>query len=154
MKVIMTNTTKAITSILIILMLVVGCANNGRLHLPAMDGDLEKIRSEINNGMDVDSSDSAGRTALMYAVFSNRIEVMEYLIGHGANVDTMDDVGSTALIYAAGIGHMDALKLLLKNNAATEIKNNKKQTALDVAMELNREEIIKQLLKHYDQPID
>jgi len=52
----------------------------------------------IDAGADVNSQDSYGVSALMYAAISGSVEIMEKLIEDGADVNTKDQDGRTALI--------------------------------------------------------
>jgi hypothetical protein len=67
-----------VVAVLLMPLVMVGCgAMNKNLHLPASEGDLDKVRMEIEGGRKVDTKDAAGQTALMYAAETGRIEVIE-----------------------------------------------------------------------------
>ena len=64
------------TSILLIFLLV-SCAMNTSLDIPAGSGELVKVKAEINSRTDVNSKDAAEQIALMYASEQGRMEVFD-----------------------------------------------------------------------------
>jgi formylglycine-generating enzyme required for sulfatase activity len=67
----------------------------------AQNGDLRAVRVLINRGVNLDTQDDIGVTALMAASEKGHIEVMQELISAGANVNVESNSGSTALIEAS-----------------------------------------------------
>ena len=65
----------------------------------------------------VDSTDSTGRTPLLYAAASGEWSVCRPLLHKGANVDSTDSTGRTPLSYAAAGRNADICKLLLDKGA-------------------------------------
>jgi len=139
----MKKITYAITNILLAFAFV-GCSAS--LHTSAENGDLEKVKSEISKGIDVDYRDADGKTALIYASTANKTKVMEYLLEHGADINATTQFNETALFWATAFGHVDAVRLLLNKNADTQIINNDHKTALDLSRDLNKEEIERMLI--------
>lgn len=72
-------------------------------------------------------------TALMAAVMSDKIVILEKLISLNADVNQIDLQGKTALIYAVLFNKNESVKLLLKAGAKTNLKGNDDKTALDFA---------------------
>lgn len=73
--------------------------------------DMKLIRKCIEL-FDIEAKDIGGRTALMYAVFHLRMDIIKLLIKHGANIKAKSDSGWTALRCANWSGRTDIIKLL------------------------------------------
>ena len=78
-----------------------------------------------------DEKDSKGRTALMEAVVSCQVYVINLLIVNGANINAQDDEGCTCLMRAAYAGNSDLYDMLVRAGADENIKDNKGKTAAD-----------------------
>ena len=76
-----------ISALFLVALLAAGCASNKSFHIPAGKGDLEKVKTEVEGGRDIDSMDAAGQTALMYAAENGQMDVVRYLISNGADVN-------------------------------------------------------------------
>ncbi|MCP4981490.1 MAG: hypothetical protein GY935_13460 [Gammaproteobacteria bacterium] len=135
---------------LFIPILIASCAMNERLHLPASAGDMDKVRTEIEGGRDVDSKDAAGQTALMYAAENGRIEVVKYLVSKGADVDAIaGGFGrGTALIYAASTNRLEVISYLIKSGADVNAVTKHNETALVWATAKGHLEAAKLLLEN------
>ena len=86
-----------------------------RLHkvtLGIIAQDLEQALLEP--GVDVDKTDSEGKTALLWATRRNDAKAMDHLIRVGASVNKADDQGQTPLMFAKSL---PCLKLLLEAGA-------------------------------------
>lgn len=79
------------------------------LFLAAMNGKEERVITLLNQGVDVNSKNGSGRTALMAACFSGNLRSVKTLLAYGADVNAADSAGSTAL--------MDALILVMKKSS-------------------------------------
>ena len=117
---------------LLAILFLFGCAMNKDLHIPAGQGDLTKVRAEIDSGKDVNSKDAAGQTALMYASEMGQLEVVKYLVESGADVNVQSTYdGKSALIWASINDQIAVMEYLLKHgadvNATTKYHN---ETAL------------------------
>ncbi|MAD23416.1 MAG: hypothetical protein CMO44_04480, partial [Verrucomicrobiales bacterium] len=75
------------------------CLYAAPIHDAAQTGDLEKIKSLVNSGVDVDSKTPWGGTPLRIAVDSNKAEAIDLLISLGANLDSVSE-GITPLLLA------------------------------------------------------
>ena len=86
--------------------------------------DLDKIRSCIAGGVDVNAKDNHGWTALLYAVYYGNTEIEKLLISAGADVNARDNNGSTALIWAATnrSTEIEIIKLLIAAGADVNVK--------------------------------
>lgn len=96
-----------------------------QLHAAASRGDLEGIAFALKVGSDVNSRNSAGQTALVFALdrakaFSRQcgpkvtLEVVEALLDAGADLEATDGLATTAIHHAVGIPDPEFLCLLLE----------------------------------------
>ena len=65
-----------------------------------LSSDADEARDLIARGVNIDEQDGDGCTALMYAVATNRVEIVQELIRVGAALDVQTNDGDTALQYA------------------------------------------------------
>ncbi len=56
----------------------------------------------ITKGANVNSQNESGKTALMLAAFSGKINVIKELVNNGAAYDLKDNSGCTVMHYAVG----------------------------------------------------
>ena len=72
-------------------------------------------------------------SALMAAVMSGNIQIVEKLIAVKADLNQFDSQGKTALIYAVFFNKNDIAKLLIAVGADKNLKDSDGKTALDFA---------------------
>ena len=87
------------------------------LHEAAAEGDIEKVKSLISGGADVNAKDDSGGTPLHNAVIFTQKDVIELLIAKGADVNAKDNQGRTALWWAKQQENDEITALLLKHGA-------------------------------------
>ncbi|MBO0999769.1 ankyrin repeat domain-containing protein [Bacillus sp. SD075] len=109
--------------------------------------ETERIRSLIEQGADIDTQDSEGRTATMIATYNNDVETAKILLEEGADVNIQDDMKNSPFLYAGAEGYLDILKLAIEAGADPSITNRYGGTALIPASEHGYVEVIKELLK-------
>ena len=66
----------------------------------AETGDIEAIRTALENGANVNTSDEHDRSVLLKAAKHGHYEVVNYLIEQKADVNSRDNRGTTALYWA------------------------------------------------------
>ncbi len=88
------------------------------IHEAAAAGDIEKIKSLISGGADVNAKDDKGNAPIHYAVLLANKDVIELLIDSGADVNLKDDQGHTALWWAKELKNNELVELLLKHGAS------------------------------------
>ena len=109
--------------------------------------DFDKLKQLLDSGVDINTQDSQGRTALMMSLVpnfrndnvfnllntsaeNNDEKITQFLIENGADVNVQNNRGDTALIFAIELSNKNAAKLLIEKGANVNITNNKKENAL------------------------
>ncbi len=83
----------------------------------AKEGDLAVLELFLKGGMDVETRDRSGATALMYAASNGHVEATSLLIEEGAHVNAQDHLGRRALDYATVHPESGAFKILASEGA-------------------------------------
>lgn len=90
----------------------------------------------------INSVDSLGNNALIYAIKDNNYEMTKYLIDKGAEVNSSNNNEETPLILAIKNQNVKIIDLLIKNNADLKYENSNGKTLLDYAKEQEKEEVV------------
>ncbi|KAK4745110.1 hypothetical protein SAY87_011422 [Trapa incisa] len=83
----------------------------------ACTGDARGVEELLNHGVDVNSIDLDGRTALHIAACEGHVEVVELLLSKKANIDAHDRWGSTAVADAKYYGNEEVYNILKSHGA-------------------------------------
>jgi ankyrin repeat protein len=89
------------------------------------DNDLEALKNEIKNGMDVNIQNKYGWTPLHVAIRRDRRDMVTYLLEQGADIDKVDGVGWTPLMEAVMDDMPELCAFLLEKGADVSIKNKR-----------------------------
>ncbi len=113
----------------------------------AKESDIEKIKELIKQDIDINTCDSRGYTAMLWAAQKGNIDIVNLLIKNGANIEAKHEAsrGYTPLIVAAINNHIEVAKMLIEHGANINSKNNNGNTALSVANEKGHTEIVELL---------
>ena len=104
------------------------------LMLSAQYGDIERIKSLLQQGALIDEEDFEGCTAFSYAVINNQFDIASLLIFAGANINHKDKNNSTVLITLSCITiKTNRIKFLLDHDVDTEIEDSLGDTPLEIA---------------------
>lgn len=88
------------------------------LHEAARLGDLAKVRSLVEGGVDPNAKSRYGATALSFASDKGHIQVVRYLLDKGAEINVSDSFyRATPLSWAISNDHRDVALLLLSKGA-------------------------------------
>lgn len=108
--------------------------------------DIEHVKELLQEEVDMNTTDSEGRTAAMIATYNNDIEIVKLLIDAGADVNIQDNMENNPFLYAGAEGYLDILKLTIEAGADPTITNRYGGTALIPAAEHGYVDVIKELL--------
>src|SRR4029079_15754868 len=77
-------------------------------------GDLESVRQLIGRGVDVDSRDAQGRTAVTAAVYADDLQLVQALIDAWGDGDIQDEMRANALLATGEPGNVEILRAVLR----------------------------------------
>ena len=127
------------------------------LHITAMFGRQDITEFLLENGENVNASESFGNTPLHYAVQYYDIELVKILIQNGANVNAKDNALLTPLFHAllrvVNLQEMidfDMAKLLIDEGALLNTKDIDGYTLFETVLEEDNDNILalKMLMYH------
>jgi ankyrin repeat protein len=104
--------------------------DDAKLLAAAAAGDKEAVTSRLAKKVRVDSRDTHGRSALMYAAWSGYEDICARLVAAGADVHLEDAEGHNALDYAAGRGLLRTVEALLNYAHAKDDRQYKEYASL------------------------
>ena len=111
----------------------------------AIAGDTNKVKNQIDAGVDVNYIDSWGLSALSGAASKGFTEIVDLLLEAGADVNIAIPMETTLLIFSVRYDNPDIVKSLINAGADLNAKNSEGMTALSLAKEKGYKEIIKLL---------
>jgi ankyrin repeat protein/tRNA A-37 threonylcarbamoyl transferase component Bud32 len=117
------------------------------LHRASAAGKVDKVRSLLGSGTDVNAKDNGMETALFYAAGNGHEKVVEVLLEKGVEVDAENKEAWTALHYAAGRGQKFIVKLLLDQGADINKVDADEWGPLHFAARHGHEETVQLLLE-------
>ncbi|XP_031481180.1 integrin-linked protein kinase 1-like isoform X2 [Nymphaea colorata] len=106
----------------------------------ASKGDEKGVQELLDEGVDVNSIDLDGRTALHIAACEGHVNVVKLLLSRKANIDARDRWGSTAAIDAKYYGNIEVYNIL-KARGAKVPKNRKTPMAVSSPHEVPEYEL-------------
>ena len=84
----------------------------------ARAGNLDSVKEKIeSDGFDPKATNEDGVTALHFAVGSDSLEVVKYLVEQGADPSAKNNDGWTILHYAAESGSLEMVQYLVEKGA-------------------------------------
>ncbi|MEK6284249.1 MAG: TonB family protein [Acidobacteriota bacterium] len=108
---------------------------------------LDKVKSLLDQGVNVDAQDNTNTTPLMSAAETNNLRMLKALIKAGANINMKNKHGNTPLMSAALYGGSEAVTYLFKEGAEINAQTEKLQTALMFAAMRGDQKVAKVLLE-------
>jgi hypothetical protein len=112
-----------------LLNLIAGARNNSNLNLLTgndEDNYVKTLELLINNGVDTNSKDFAGYTAIMHCCtyYANQLtlRLADVLLAAGANINEQNRIGANALFEPAMSGNHDVCKWLVENGADASMR--------------------------------
>lgn len=114
----------------------------------------EGLRTALENGADMDTKDSRGRSLLLLAAVGKKIKIAKLLVEYKADVNLQDQQLDSPFLFAGANGQTELVKLFLKNGARFDVFNRYNGTALIPACERGHVETVKVLANTEGFPID
>ncbi|XP_041371501.1 putative ankyrin repeat protein RF_0381 [Gigantopelta aegis] len=97
-------------------------------------GYTQTARLLLNYGVDIDTADTSGETALHRATINGKTDTVNCLLANGCDVDNARQDGCTALLLASKHGHIEIVELLIEQKVKVDKCNYKKKGALHFAV--------------------
>jgi uncharacterized protein len=109
-------------------------------------GNLQEVRTTLEQRKDANQTEPDGTTPLYWAVQQNHLDIVKALISAGVNVNAKNRYGSTALVLAATNGNASVTAELLKAGADVRVMVPETGSVLMAAARTGNPEVIKLLL--------
>jgi ankyrin repeat protein len=126
--------------------LLVANGAKATFHQSAYIGDIDKTKSFVDSGIDINQRDEQQSTPLHYATKAGSLSQVKSLISNGANVNAKDKRGRRPLHHAAGGGHTGIVRLLIANGAKVDAGEEVGFTPLVWAAGEGHKDVVKLLL--------
>ena len=114
----------------------------------AESGDLERVKTLIQQGVHVNTKNRCNQTALYFACEEGHTDVIQYLLDSGADVS----LGANPLIAAVRNDDFECCKLLIQHHASVDCTNSEGESPMSVAVQEHNYSIILLLLQHGATP--
>ena len=124
------------------------------LNQAVADGDIERVKSEIAAGVDINSKYIMGWTLLHIAINKKHADIAQLLIDKGADLNIRDNRGRTPLILAVEKGQKEVIGQLIAKGAKVNEMDAQGNNALSLATKSNQTEIVELLKKNGAQEPD
>lgn len=129
-----------------------------KFHAALSDGNLDKVKSLLQQGIMLTNLFPNGQSALHIAAFEGRLEIIDFLLSlkesdYGKlDINARDSVGWTALHCASSGGYLDIVEKLLQNKADPTLANREKNLPIHYWSRRNPE-LVKKTKKSKQNPI-
>ena len=110
-----------------------GSVEGVSLHAASGEGNLDVVRSLLDNGVNVNERDGHHATPLYWASWKGEYEAAKLLIKYGADVNCREKEGWTPLHAASYDGYLEIAQLLLDHGADVNAKQQELSTPLHIA---------------------
>ena len=115
----------------------------------ASEDRLELLKSKIQNGFDIETTDKKERTVLHYAAMGGHLDIVKYLVDElHCTVDPLDYEEKTPLLKAAKNGHLDVIKCLHSHQASLTKHSNNGWYPIHSAAKWGHDNVIQYLLNN------
>ena len=111
----------------------------------ASKGDVSLVESMLQEGVPVDCVDRVDHTALFFAAYYNRTDVIRLLLQKGADVNKRDRFGDTPVHWATMYNSTEAIAMLIEHGASINITDNRREKPIDLARRYGNEAAVRML---------
>lgn len=118
------------------------------LHQAIFDGDIEKVKSFLSDGVDINSRNRENWTPLHTAINQKNMEIIQLLLDRNADVNAVNDHSETPMHFAVRSGQKDIVELLIAKGADVNTVDIRNDNALSLSQKGGHTEITEILLKH------
>lgn len=118
---------------------------NKKIMPAAARGDLETVNELISQGVNVNTTDVGGYTALTRASSKGHVDIVKALIKAGANVNHKPNNKIVAIQAAAFAGHLEVCRVLVAAGADVTIRDDDDWDACEKAEYNKHAEVVKYL---------
>ena len=122
------------------------------LHEAVVAGDLDRVRVLIASGVDVNTVDSDGTTALHWAAHHDDVESGQQLLAAGADPTRANQFGAQPIALASENGSAKFIQLLLDAGANPNAASPEGETILMTATRTGGVAAVRLLLRHEANP--
>lgn len=125
-------------------------AENGILYKAIIKGDVETVKTLLEQGEDSNQRDEYQIPLLNHAVNFQQYDMVKLLIHLGTDVNQADKIGWTPLIVASTYGYEQIAKLLIKSGAKIALIADDGVTAISQANAKNNKSLEYLLIKQHE----
>ncbi len=118
----------------------------------ARDGQTDLVTEFLKAGINPDTRNDKGYTALILAAYNGHEPTVRALLEGGASPDLQDAKGATALAGVAFKGDLPCARVLVAHGAGIDVPNFVGRTPLIFAVMFNRDPMVTFLLEHGANP--
>lgn len=123
------------------------------IHDAIFEGDIDRVRSILNNGIDIEAKNCDGDTPfLTCCTYRPLIEIMNLLVDYGADIDARNINGESSLSIAVNRKKIAVIDFLLNKNAEINVVSDDGQTPLFRAIYKNQLAYAKEMLRRGADP--
>jgi len=105
--------------------------------------DAAALQKYVESGMDFSKPlNDLSQSAIFFAVMSNRLPIVKFVVNAGGNVNAVDVNGLTPAHAACELGNAAILRLLCDEGAVLTVRDNQSRTAVTVAFTMGKRDVI------------
>lgn len=100
-------------------------------------GDTDEVRQHLKLGVNINTTNIDGLTALHQACIDANQEMVKFLVENSADINAQDNEGWTPLHAAVSVGNLEVAKYLIQKGARLDVCNNDSDLPVDLCDSTN-----------------